>query len=166
MGLFIYCLVKGELLRCNKKVDLAILLDSSASLSDEDFETAKRFAKELTKRFTLDKNRTRLSVVSFSHYKKIPFKFQDFYSQEKVFKAVDEFYHEASTSLLGGALAVVQNGVFNVKYGSRPKRKGKKTGLNALVHAYLNLVMVVETTKLRGHQNCQHIEWGVTKNNY
>ena len=122
-------------MRCNKKVDLAILLDSSASLSDEDFETAKRFTKELTKHFTLDKDHTRLSVVSFSHYKKIPFKFQDFYSQEKVFKAVDEFYHEASTSLLSGALAVVQNGVFNVKYGSRPKQKGKKLDLDTLVYA-------------------------------
>ena len=107
-------------------MDLAILLDSSGSLSDEDFGTAKTFTKELAKRFPLGKNHTRLSVASYSHYVKIPFKFQDFYPEAKVFKAVDSLNYEASTTVLNKALEAVQNEVFVAKYGSRPKKTGLK----------------------------------------
>lgn len=106
-------------------MDLAIILDSSASLSDREFESAKLFAKNLTKRFHLGKDHVRLSVVSFSHYTKIPIKFQDFYPENRVFKAIDNLNHEESVTMITSTLEAVQNEVFVAKYGSRPKRKGK-----------------------------------------
>ena len=107
-------------------MDLVIVLDSSASLSDKDFEMAKLFAKNLTRRFVLGKDHVRLSVVAFSFYIKIPFKFEDFYPEEKVLKAIDNFNHEASVTSMTKMLEAVQHELFSAKYGSRPRRKGKK----------------------------------------
>ena len=54
--------------RCHRKIDMVILLDSSASTTRDQFADSKRFASDLVKHFEISKDKTNVAAVSFSQY--------------------------------------------------------------------------------------------------
>lgn len=54
--------------KCTKSVDLAFLLDGSASIAAEDFEKAKNFVSEVTSYFDVGPGKTQVSVSTFSGF--------------------------------------------------------------------------------------------------
>ncbi len=50
----------------NKKVDLVFLVDSSGSVKEEGFWNELKFVKKLLADFTVDRNNTRVAVITFS----------------------------------------------------------------------------------------------------
>lgn len=50
----------------NKKVELVFLVDSSASVGAEDFTNELKFVRKLVADFTVDRDTTRVAVVTFS----------------------------------------------------------------------------------------------------
>ena len=59
--------IDGEF-RCHKKIDLAILVDCSASVTEDQFAATKEFAAELVKHFDISKERANVAAISFSQY--------------------------------------------------------------------------------------------------
>ena len=50
----------------NRQVDLVFLVDSSASVAEENFKSELKFVRKLLADFTVDQNSTRVAVITFS----------------------------------------------------------------------------------------------------
>ena len=112
--------------KCHNKIDMAILLDSSASLSEKVFEATKSFASDLVKHFEISKDKVKMAVVSYSQYVHIQRRFCDEPSQEAVLKAIDGICYEGSFTRLDSALDVVHYKIFKKEGGARSCDKGKR----------------------------------------
>ena len=105
---------------------MAILLDSSASLSEKVFDATKRFASDLVKHFDISKDKVKMAVVSYSHYVHIQRRFCDEPTQESVLEAIDGICYEGSFTRLDSALDVVHKEIFNKEGGARSCDKGER----------------------------------------
>ena len=134
--------------KCDKKIDLAVILDVSASIGEENFHLAKDFAKELAKRFALSKNQVRMSVTTYSQYIKIMAKFSDYYDEKSIENTLDKSLYEASSTGTGKTLEAVNFEVFSVKTGARIGRPGKQQPfLISLEPANLQLEPLISNSK-------------------
>ena len=52
---------------CKDKIDLIAVIDSSGSISPDDFETVKEFVLKFTNEFQIGPNRARFGVITFSN---------------------------------------------------------------------------------------------------
>ena len=112
--------------KCRNKLDMALLLDSSASLPEKVFDATKTFASDLVKYFDISKDKVKMAVVSYSQYVHIERRFYDEPTQESVLKAIDGICYEGSFTRLDSALEVVHNIIFKKEGGARSGEKSKK----------------------------------------
>ena len=117
--------LSGILEKCDRKIDLAVVLDASASIGEDNFNLEKQFAKELLKRFSLNKDKTRVSLVTYSQYVNIKPRFKDFYDQKEIEETLDNTLYEGSATKTAKALTVLNFEVFAEKSGARLSRPGK-----------------------------------------
>ena len=110
---------------CGKKIDLAIILDASASMDEDNFNLAKDFAKRL-KRFTISPDNSRVSIVSYSQHTNIQSRFSDDQNESKLEDVLRNTFYEGSSTATGRSIEVVNFEVFSSKYGSRIGRPGKQ----------------------------------------
>ena len=110
--------------KCHNKIDMVHLLDSSASIPEDVFETTKKFASDLVKHFDISKDKSNVAVLSYSQYVHVQRRFDDDTSQESVLKAIDGASYEGSFTRLDSALEVVSDKIFNKMQGARSS-KGK-----------------------------------------
>lgn len=111
--------------KCHNKVDMGILLDSSASISKQQFQIVKKFAADLVKHFDISKDKTNVAVASFSQYAHSARTFKDNVSQESVLKAIDEINYEGAASRLDIGFDVLQFKLFDTQNGVRDSNKGR-----------------------------------------
>ena len=123
----ILCISTGTQKICGKKIDLAIVLDASASIGEENFKLGKDFAKRLIKRFTISKDKVQVSVIAYSQYINIASRFNDNNDEKSLDNTLDNIVYEASSSGTGKTLEAVNFEVFTEKSGARSARPGKKT---------------------------------------
>lgn len=112
--------------KCHNKLDMVILLDSSASVPEDVFETTKKFAADLVKHFDISKDRANVAVMSYSQYVHVERKFDDEASQESVLRTIDGVKYEGSFTRLNFALEVIHNKIFTKAQGARSSSKGKR----------------------------------------
>ena len=105
---------------------MVILLDSSASVPEDVFETTKKFAADLVKHFDISRDRANVAVASYSQYVHVNRRFDDEASQESVLRAIDGLSYEGSFTRLDSALDLVHNKIFKKAQGARSSNKGKK----------------------------------------
>ena len=110
--------------RCHKKIDLAILVDCSASVTEDQFAASKEFASKLVKHFDISKKRANVAAISFSQYVHTKKDFKDDTSRKSVLKAIDGLLYEGSLTRLDFALETLQGRTFNKAYGARAPSKG------------------------------------------
>ena len=103
---------------------MVILLDSSASVTEDDFATIKKFAANLVKHFQISKDKTNVAAMSFSQYVHTGRNFNDAVSQGAVVKAIEELPYEGSTTRLDFALEKLLGETFNKVHGARIPNKG------------------------------------------
>ena len=123
----ILCISTGKQKICGKKIDLAIVLDASASIGEENFKRGKDFAKRLIKRFTISKDKVQVSVIAYSQYINIASRFNDNNDEKSLDNTLDNIVYEASSSGTGKTLEAVNFEVFTEKSGARSAWPGKKT---------------------------------------
>ena len=116
---------QGDHRKCKLANDLAVVLDASASVKKEGFDLAKTFAKKLVSRFAVSPKATRVSLMAFSHYLRIPVKFRDLLSEEQVKAELDRLQYEASFSATGSALVALTNEMFSKEAGARVDTPGE-----------------------------------------
>lgn len=127
---FIYnCLVfffqTGKTETCDKKIDLAIILDASASIDEDPFNLAKEFAKTLLRRFTISPDNARVSIVSYSQHINMQSRFSDYKDERKLEDILSNTLYEGSSTSTGKAIKAVNFEVFSTKFGSRIGNHGK-----------------------------------------
>ena len=111
--------------KCHNKVDMGILLDSSASVSKQQFQIAKTFAADLVKHFDISKDKTNVAVASFSQYAHSARTFKDNVSQESVLKAIDRVNYEGAASRLDIGFGILHFKLFDAQNGVRASNKGR-----------------------------------------
>ena len=116
----------GKTETCNKKIDLAIILDASASIDEDNFNLAKGFAKRLLKRFTISPDNSRVSILSYSQRINIQSRFSDDQDERKLEDILRNTFYEGSSTSTGKTIKFVNFEVFSTKSGSRIGNPGKQ----------------------------------------
>ena len=105
---------------------MAIILDASASIGEDNFILAKDFSKALSRRFTISPQNVRLSVVVYSQYIKFLSRFSDDQDERKLGNIISNAFYEASSTGTGKTIKFVNFEVFSAKSGSRIGKPGKQ----------------------------------------
>nr|XP_014262790.2 integrin alpha-M [Maylandia zebra] len=113
--------VPSSIQGCPLQTDIAFLLDGSGSVSQPDFQTMKRFVKEIIQSFL--SSETQFSVSQFSTYPEVHFNFKKFYSSESVETDIDRIRQLRGSTYTAKAITHVVNNVFTPQSGSRPNVK-------------------------------------------
>ncbi|NXN48534.1 CO6A6 protein, partial [Rynchops niger] len=100
------------------KADVMFLLDSSASIGDEDFRKMKNFTSELVNRIDVGADRMQIGVVQFSDKQKEEFKLNTYSTKRDILSAIDRISPLQSTTLTGEALKFMLK-YFQAGSGSR-----------------------------------------------
>ena len=103
---------------------MAIMLDSSASVTQEEFAKIKRFASDLAKHFKISKDKTHVAAFTFSQYVHTGRDFNDEPSMDSVLKAIEGLPYEGSATRLDFALEKVLGQTFTKDGGARDPDKG------------------------------------------
>lgn len=115
----------GKTKTCDKKIDLAIILDASASIDEYTFNLAKEFAKTLLRRFTISPDNARVSIVSYSQHINMQSRFSDYQDEKKLEDILNNTLYEGSSTATGKTIQAVNFEVFSTKFGSRIGNHGK-----------------------------------------
>ena len=99
------------------KIDLAVILDSSASIGEENFNLSKEFTKKLCRRFSISEDKAHVSIVSYSQHVTILPRFTDNYDEKSIESDVDKHFFEASSTSTGRTLKMVAFDLFNKQKG-------------------------------------------------
>lgn len=142
------CFYTGKTETCSKKIDLAIILDASASIGEDNFNLAKSFAKTLSRRFTTSPKNVRVAVVAYSQHINILSRFSDAQDEGKLENIISSAFYEASSSGTGKTMEAVNFEVFSAKSGSRIGRPGKQCVFVLLEQTLKRLEMVLPISVL------------------
>lgn len=106
---------------CRTEADIAFLLDGSGSVSHEDFQTMKKFVKDMVKSFL--SGDTQFSVSQFSRAPIVHYYFDNFFSSGQWEANIDGIYQLRETTYTAKAIRYVLDNVFISSTGSRPNVK-------------------------------------------
>ncbi|RUS87547.1 hypothetical protein EGW08_004723, partial [Elysia chlorotica] len=101
-------------------LDMAFIVDSSTSLSPEDFERAKQFAADVTGQFQVDPNNVRVAFVTYSSGYTAYFDFQRYTTTSDVQSAILAVRKTEGGTDTHLALKYASNILFTSQAGSRP----------------------------------------------
>lgn len=110
---------------CHNKIDMAILMDGSGSITMEQFKIGKKFVADLVKHFDISKKKTNVAVASYSQYTHTTRTFNDETSRESVLEAVDKLPYEGAASRLDFGFNLIEFKLFDAKTGARTSSKGE-----------------------------------------
>ena len=116
----------GNTETCSKKIDLAIILDASASIGEDTFNLSKDFAKTLLRRFTISPDNARVSIVAYSQHINIQSRFSDDQDEGKLEEILGNTFYEGSSTGTGKTMQAVNFEVFLPKSASRIGNPGKQ----------------------------------------
>ena len=101
-------------------------MDASASIGGENFNMAKDFAKTLSRRFEISKDKVHLSAISYSQYINILPKFSDYYDRESIENSLNKHLFEGASTGTGKTLKAINVEVFSDNGGARIWKTGKQ----------------------------------------
>lgn len=105
---------------CDPTVDIAIVLDSSSSVTEPNFQLMLDFAKRIIYHARVDTGHQRLAALSFSSDVHVNFYLKDHSSRAAAYWAMDRIRYRLGSSNLGDALRTLRNEVFTPANGDRP----------------------------------------------
>ncbi|XP_041369620.1 collagen alpha-6(VI) chain-like [Gigantopelta aegis] len=161
-------------------LDLAFLVDTSASLSVTDFQKAKRFASTMIDSFTIGPGGVQVSFVTFSTGFKVHFNLNDHHTRRDIKDAIARVPYTTGATDTGAALAYVSHNVFMSATGARPDaskvvilvtdgrstdhskavqaaQEAKKKGILIFAIGVGNKTFSDELNELATEPNCTHV---------
>lgn len=102
---------------CPGKVDMAFILDSSGSISDDDYNKMKYFVYSIAKALNVTKTGAHAGVVIYSKFGELSIKFSDHDDIESFRKAVYNLKHMKSFTRIDLGLKVAHSQLFSPIYG-------------------------------------------------
>ena len=102
-------------------VDIAVVLDGSQSLREQDFEKLKDFTKSVVEKYGVSQSGPHIAVVEFSKEPTIYIRLDDHFEAASLKRAIDNIKPSGKYQVrTDEALRTVVNEVFSLKSGARP----------------------------------------------
>ena len=101
-------------------MDLAFVVDRSNSLSSDDFLRAKYFIQNVVDAFDINRDKTRVAVVSYSSAAKTEFVFNDHSTKSEVKAAISRMQFIGGSTATAEAIDRATTDIFVPAHGSRP----------------------------------------------
>ncbi|XP_022779072.1 integrin alpha-E-like [Stylophora pistillata] len=114
----IHC-AQGKIEKCDRKIDLAVVLDVSGSINEETLNLTKNFTKTLLRRFRISRDSVRVSLLTYSESVKVYSTFEDDREEKRLEQEVNNVFFEGSSTKTTKALSVLKNQLFVQNKGSR-----------------------------------------------
>jgi len=106
--------------------DIAFILDSSRSVTGEDFDRQKEFIKNFLKRFPIGAQQTQAGIIKYGKTANIEIEFNDFTTEAKLSTAIGRIMHsQANESRLDLAFRLARDQLFTAARGSRGQLANK-----------------------------------------
>ena len=105
---------------CEGEADIVLLLDTSGSVTDTNFQKILGFVDHLIRLIGLNDEKTRIGVVTFSTGAMIDFHLKDYRSARAITKAILEIEHVPGQTNIAAALQAMREEMFLQKNGDRP----------------------------------------------
>lgn len=105
-------------MECSEDADLAFVVDTSGSISDENFKKQKDFIKVLASSFDPILAEHQLGLISYSNNAQMEVSFQDKADRKEFEQAVDLIPHTKGRTRLDKALKLASSRLFTASEGS------------------------------------------------
>ena len=110
-------------MKCNLPLDVAVLMDSSGSISRRNFQVFKRFIKSIITGFDVSEDHTHIAIIEYSTKASVQLKFNDFtgraLNRNNVKGRVNRIPHRRGKTFIDRALRLANEEVFTEKAGMR-----------------------------------------------
>ena len=102
------------------RIDLVIALDASRGVKAK-FKNLKQFTEELTSRFVVSYNATRVAIVTWSRKTTLHFNFTRYMNNEGVKRGINNTAYSGGWSATGDALHFIRTNLFNTSPSNAKK---------------------------------------------
>lgn len=109
--------------KCSEEADLAFVVDTSGSISDENFQKQKDFVKALASSFDPTSTEHQLSLISYSTNAQLEVSFKNKTDRKEFEEAVDRVTHTKGRTRLDKALKLASAHLFTASGGTRPDKR-------------------------------------------
>ena len=100
--------------------DIGFILDSSSSVTDDNFIKQKEFVKNIIKQFPVGIDQTQAGIIKYGDKAETGINFSEFFTKVDLFNAIDSLEHSKdSSSRLDLALKVARDELFDASRGAR-----------------------------------------------
>ena len=93
---------------CKDKIDLIAVIDSSGSISPDDFETVKEFVLKFTNEFQIGPNRARFGVITFSNDARVNINLGEINAAFEFRKAVNQIQFQPGLTNTAAAIELAR----------------------------------------------------------
>ncbi|CAC5426245.1 unnamed protein product [Mytilus coruscus] len=101
------------------KVDIVIILESSASVNDSNFQKMKNFCKDFLKNADLDSGNIQIGIVSYSTGVHIEFQMNDYSTSQDIMEAIDAIPYRNGSKNTADGLRIMRSQMFTAANGDR-----------------------------------------------
>lgn len=109
--------------KCSEEADLAFVVDTSGSITDENFKKQKDFVKALASSFDPTSTKHQLGLISYSTDARLELTFKDKADGAEFDKAVGRVPHTKGRTRLDKALTLASSTLFTADGGTRPDKR-------------------------------------------
>lgn len=100
--------------------DIGFILDSSSSVTDDNFIKQKEFVKNIIKQFPVGIDQTQAGIIKYGDKAETGINFFEFFTKVDLFNAIDSLEHSKdSSSRLDLALKMARDELFDASRGAR-----------------------------------------------
>jgi len=108
---------------CNVPLDLAIMVDTSGSISRRNFRVLLRFIRDFVNSFEVSEDLTHIAIIQYSTTASVQLRFNDLQGSQlnryNVKRVVDRIRHDKGFTYIDRALRLANEEVFTWKAGMR-----------------------------------------------
>ena len=112
-----------SVMKCSAEADLAFVVDTSGSITDENFKKQKDFVKALASSFDPTAASHQLALISYSGDAQAEVSFKDKNDYKDFEKAIDRVPHSKGRTRLDKALELASSQLFTASGGTRPSKR-------------------------------------------
>ena len=121
-------IIEATLVKCNRSVDVVLLLDESGSVGSTNFQESLDFVQSFAKAFSDEKlrgkNGTRLGLSTFDDNYRSHFYLSNYTNQSAYLSAISRVSYAGGETNLGRALGLILTDQFSEERGLRPEVDG------------------------------------------
>jgi len=104
---------------CKKAMDLGIIMDSSSSVTEKNFDTVKAFVGNMLDEFEVAGNATHVGAIVYNHKAKLVFDFKKYTDSQSVARAVQSIAFTPGGTFTDKALRLAATDLYSEKGGWR-----------------------------------------------